>query len=165
MIFVCVGNWPKGFDRLINEVDRLVGQNIITEKVVMQIGGGSYHPLHTEWFDYCSPERCEELIHQSQTVVSHAGIGTIATALRYGKPIVVMPRKSNLIEAFDNHQFSTAKEFEREGKLLVAYKTEEIAEKIKQSYHFMPRVSETSDELFNAIKNYIDKLEKEKEMQ
>ena len=49
MIFVTVGTHEQPFNRLIKEVDRLVADGKIKEKVVIQTGFSTYNPEHCEW--------------------------------------------------------------------------------------------------------------------
>jgi UDP-N-acetylglucosamine transferase subunit ALG13 len=46
LIFLTVGTWYKGFDRLVKAVDELVGSVIIDDQVIAQIGYGSYKPRY-----------------------------------------------------------------------------------------------------------------------
>jgi len=162
MIFVTVGNWHKGFDRLIKAVDELIEQGVIREEVVMQIGSGSYQPRNAEWFEYASPEQCEEHIRQSRIVISHAGMGTIATAIGYAKPVIVVPRKHSLKEHYDDHQFSTARQLELEKAVLVAYETDALITKLDEAKSFVPTKRECSDKLFQVIREYLKDLQQKK---
>jgi UDP-N-acetylglucosamine transferase subunit ALG13 len=46
-------------------------------------------------------------VQSASLVVSHAGIGTILTALQVGTPILVMPRRSDCGEHRSDHQVAT----------------------------------------------------------
>ena len=70
MIFLVVGNWHKGFDRLVKAVDTLVDSGIINEEVVAQIGYSSYEPKHMKVMDFCSPDKFVELVSASRIIVS-----------------------------------------------------------------------------------------------
>jgi UDP-N-acetylglucosamine transferase subunit ALG13 len=45
----------------------------------------------------------------SSAIVSHAGIGSVLTAMEHGKPLVVMPRRADLREHRNDHQLATAR--------------------------------------------------------
>lgn len=158
MIFVTVGNWKGGFDRLIQAVDEQVEKQEISDEVVMQIGSGRYQPRHCQHIDYCSPEAFERYIQKCRIVISHAGMGTIAMAGKYGKPVIVVPRKAVLKEHFDDHQMNTAQQLEIEGKVLVAYETSEIKGKIFQAESFKPVSGQTSEKLLEIIEKYLEDL-------
>lgn len=59
-------------------------------------------------------------------IVAHAGMGTILSALRYGKPILVMPRRASLGEQRNEHQLATASHLARLGKVTVAMDEQEL---------------------------------------
>ena len=162
MIFVTVGNWHKGYDRLVEAVDNLIEKGIIQEEVLVQIGNGTYRPQKAEWFEYCSPEQCEEYVLKSRVVISHAGMGTVSLAVRLGKPIIVVPRKKKLGEIYDDHQFCTARQLAQENKALVAYDIQEIPERLQEADSFIPAKTETSSELVKAIEEYLEMLQSEK---
>ena len=49
MIFVCTGSREYQFNRLLREIDCLIENGKIKEKVVAQIGGSSYVPKNYEY--------------------------------------------------------------------------------------------------------------------
>ena len=156
MIFLTVGSWHKGFDRLIKAVDELKGQGIITEEVNAQIGDGKYKPINLKTLEYYSPDEFVKVISQARIVIAHAGMGTIIETTKQGKPIIVVPRKVKLGEANNDHQFDTAKTLEREGKILVAYETEYLPEKFKEAETFVPSQGKGSQEIIDAVQAFIN---------
>jgi UDP-N-acetylglucosamine transferase subunit ALG13 len=46
---------------------------------------------------------------EAELVVAHAGMGSIITALRYQRPLLIMPRRAALGEHRNDHQVATAK--------------------------------------------------------
>jgi beta-1,4-N-acetylglucosaminyltransferase len=89
LILVTVGTHTDGFDRLVKEMDRLAFQ--MEEEVVIQTGATKYAPRSARWFDYAPQSEMERLTREARVVVSHAGSGSILTALAYRKPLIVMP--------------------------------------------------------------------------
>lgn len=155
MIFVVVGNWPAGFDRLVRMVDVLKQRGVVHERVLVQIGGGGYLPTHAEYFQYCNSDEFDSLLRESSIIVSHAGVGVMSSAALAGKPVVVLPRRAELGEHYDNHQIETASQFEALGYVLVAYHESEIATKIDQARSFVPAPLEPSADLLEAIRVYL----------
>ncbi|MHC4521234.1 MAG: glycosyltransferase, partial [Planctomycetota bacterium] len=88
MIFLTVGNWHRGFDRLVKAVDELRDGEVITENVVAQIGAGQYKPTRLQTLEFCSPTEFGEIMGQARLVITHAGVGTVAQAVMRGKPVV-----------------------------------------------------------------------------
>ncbi len=145
MIFLTVGSWHNGFDRLVKAVDELKGSGVISESVIGQIGHGAYKPKHLEYIDFCSPDYFRTILSKSNIIISHAGFGTVAEALKESKTIIVVPRKSSLGEHNDDHQFATAEWLEQENRVLVAYEVSDLPTKINEAQKFIP-VSKDSDD-------------------
>ncbi len=159
MVFVATGNWPKGFDRLVRAVDELVGQGVIANEVTAQTGHGSYKPKNLRTIDFCSPGQFEKFIADSRFVISHAGMGTIIQALRQNKVIVVVPRQKALGEVSNGHQFATARQLEKEGSLLVAYETSELAGKLEHVDDFVPVRQEGGQRIMQTVESFIKNVE------
>lgn len=107
MIFVTVGT-QLAFDRLIEAMDSWASQNPGTE-VFAQIGPGKYQPKNFGFQDFVAPSKANKLFEDAELIVSHAGMGSILTAMRFHKPILIMPRKASLGEHRNEHQLATAK--------------------------------------------------------
>jgi UDP-N-acetylglucosamine transferase subunit ALG13 len=63
-------------------------------------------------------------------VVAHAGMGSVISALEFGKPIIVMPRRAQFHEAHDDHQVATARWFEEQGRTVVAEDEQHLAREL-----------------------------------
>ncbi len=162
MIFLTVGNWHKGFNRLVKAVDELKGCGTITEKVIAQIGPSNYKPEYLTAIVYCSPGDFDNNINAARVVIAHAGIGTISHAMKLKKPVIVVPRKASLGEHFDDHQFATAKVLESEGKILVAYDTDDIASKLREAEKFIPANRADCSKIIQTVETFLDKLAAQK---
>ncbi|MHC4213033.1 MAG: PssE/Cps14G family polysaccharide biosynthesis glycosyltransferase [Planctomycetota bacterium] len=158
MIFLTVGTWRIGYDRLLKAIDGLVDTGVINEEIVAQIGYSSYEPKHMTVMRFCSPDEFTEMISKARIVISHAGMGTIIEAVKQTKPIIVVPRKSELGEVDNDHQFVTAKHLEKEGKVLVAYEVDDLPEKTEQAKTFVPAPGQGSQDIINTVQEFIDNL-------
>ena len=49
MIFVTVGTHEQPFNRLIQKVDELKKEGVITENVIIQTGFSTYKPKYCQW--------------------------------------------------------------------------------------------------------------------
>jgi len=105
MIFVTVGT-QLPFDRLIKTVDDF--SDDLSESVFAQTGLTSYLAKNIETTPFVSPSQSEEYFKKATLIIAHAGMGSILTALKYKKPILVMPRKASLGEHRNEHQLATA---------------------------------------------------------
>lgn len=116
MIFVSTGTqFP--FDRLIEMVDGVAGA--LDEEVVAQAMPGKYAPRHFETRPLIPAREFEEYVKKSRLIVAHAGMGIIITAMRLGKPILVLPRLARLGEHRNDHQTSTANHLQQLGYITV----------------------------------------------
>ncbi len=156
LIFLTVGTWRRGYDRLVRAVDELVGNGIIDEEVIAQTGYSSYKPKNMKVIEFCSPSEFREMVSEAKFVISHAGMGTIIETVQQGKPLVVVPRKAELGEVDNDHQFATAKQLEKEGKMLVAYDISELPARLKQAKTFVPVQSEGGREILRVVQKFID---------
>lgn len=129
MILVTVG-MQLGFDRLIAAMDSLAPG--LGMPVIAQIGKGTFQPRNMEIHTRIAPERFEDLMREAQLIVSHAGIGTVLTAARCGKPVVLMPRRADLGEHRNDHQMATVRSLGNRPGILVAMDESELGERITQ---------------------------------
>jgi UDP-N-acetylglucosamine transferase subunit ALG13 len=124
MIFVTVGT-QLPFDRLISWVDQWAEQNKDVP-IFGQIGSSTYRPNNFEYSFDLTPEEYDSYFNQSDFIVSHAGMGTIISSLLDSKPIIVLPRDSDLGEHRNQHQKSTCERFSHLSGFYVCHSNEEI---------------------------------------
>ncbi len=156
MIFLTTGTlFP--FDRLVKAVDDGVGRGMIREAVFAQIGNSSYKPQHVEFTDKLSKEEYDRKVADSVALISHAGIGSITSALSRNKPLLVMPRLKRFGEHVNDHQVGTAKKFEELGHVLVAWDEKQLPGKIEELRSFVPRPRQAQPEVVAAhIREFIN---------
>jgi UDP-N-acetylglucosamine transferase subunit ALG13 len=123
MIFVTVGT-QLPFDRLIRTIDNAVyGRSL---SVIAQIGAGSYIPKNMDWRrDFSAPDY-DRVVTDCELMVSHAGVGSILTAQRKSKPIVLFPRRHNMAEHRNDHQQATCDYLQGTDGIYVASTEEEL---------------------------------------
>lgn len=105
MIFVTVGSMFP-FDRLIRAVDAWAADNP-GEEILAQIGQGA-EPRHMRWLRRMDQDAFAATVREAEIVVAHAGMGTVITAGRFGRPLVLLPRLAALAEQTTDHQLATA---------------------------------------------------------
>lgn len=106
MILVTVGT-QLPFDRLIRLIDEIAPD--LSEPVLAQNGNSKYKPQNIEAIATIRPEEFQLLIKQARLIVSHAGIGTVLTAQRHCKPLVLVPRLAKFGEHRNDHQSATVR--------------------------------------------------------
>jgi UDP-N-acetylglucosamine transferase subunit ALG13 len=133
-------------------MDGIAGQ--IDEEVVTQIGSTAYKPQAARWFTFTTQEEMESLCERARVVVSHGGAGSILTALRHHRPLIVVPRRRKFREVIDDHQLELATALSSAGVLLVANDISELREKLDEAAHFTPCVPQRSG-LIKAVRRAV----------
>ena len=114
MIFVTVGTCEP-FERLMRAVDAVE----ITEPIIVQTGLSMTIPAQATTFDFMPYDRLVERVRQARLVVTHAGVGSILTALLNDVKPLVVPRLQQYGEAVDDHQLELARRLEELGLISV----------------------------------------------
>ena len=129
MIFVSVGT-QLPFHRLINAVDEWAG-NTGKNNVFAQIGKSKRTPQHLQWSRFVDTTEYKRKVHKADLIISHAGIGTIFTAIDYKKPIIIMPRLMRYGEVENEHQLATVQHLSNLLDICVAIDEKDLVEKLK----------------------------------
>lgn len=155
MIFVTVGT-QLPFDRLIRAVDEVV-PCLNGERIIAQTNGGKYVAKNIECKKYFSTAEFDALISQSRLIISHAGTGIIISAMRHGKPVIIMPRRASLGEHRNEHQLATARKMDELKFVNVAYDEQQLRDFIQnkkiQSVNLLGDCA--SDKLIQSITDFI----------
>ena len=101
MILVTVGTSETPFDRLLEAFDV---DDRPDEELLVQCGSSGVRPRGASCVDFLSYDELVDAIRRSRVLVTHAGVGSIMTALANGKRPIVVPRLARLGEAVDDHQ-------------------------------------------------------------
>lgn len=161
MIFVTVGT-QEPFDRLVRAVDQWAGAH--DEPVFGQLGrltAGSYRPLNFPFEPFVSADEFQERLEASRLLVAHAGMGSIISALTWGKPLLMLARRASLGEHRNEHQLATAAKFAGRPGLHVAADEGEVAPLIDRLLAADAGAGEgalspwASDSLIAALRDFI----------
>lgn len=109
MIFATVGTHEQPFDRLLQELDRLVEGGTITEPVLIQASHCTYAPRHCTVEALLPYDQMEHSFATARIAITAAGPATIMQALKHGKVPIVVPRQSTFGEHVDDHQVRFAR--------------------------------------------------------
>jgi UDP-N-acetylglucosamine transferase subunit ALG13 len=157
MIFVTVGTQGQ-FDRLIRAVDEWAGAHERAD-VFAQTGPSSYRPEHIRSEQFVDATAFRKHVEAASLVISHAGMGSIITALELGKRIIVVPRRASLGEHRNDHQLATAKRFAEQGSIMVAFTEQELVEKLDRLQAVDETVrlgAQASPRLISTIRTFIE---------
>ena len=153
MIFVTVGTHEQQFNRLIEEIDRLKGNGIIKDEVVMQTGYCTDEPKYCEWSELLPYDQMLENVEKADIVITHGGPSSFIMPLQIGKIPIVVPRRKKYDEHVNNHQveFATAVK-ERYGNIIVVKNIKNLEKAILKYDRIVQSMSteiENNNEVFN----------------
>ena len=109
MIFVTVGTHEQPFNRLIEYVDNLKRDGVITEDVNMQTGFSTYEPKYCKWSKLLPYKKMEKNVRDAHIVITHGGPASFIMPLQIGKTPIVVPRQHQFNEHVNDHQVEFAK--------------------------------------------------------
>lgn len=122
MILVTVGT-QLAFDRLVGAIDDWAADQ--SEEVVAQVGPSQLHIKHLKAQPFVSASEMEVLFSRARIIVAHAGMGSILSALKHRKPIIIVPRKASMGEHRNEHQLATARWMQNRPGVRVAWEPNE----------------------------------------
>lgn len=159
MILVLLGTQDKQFTRLLKAVDRAIERKEITEKVIVQAGFTKYESDNMEMFELLPSERYEKIISEASLIITHAGIGSILTGLKYNKKIIAAARLKEYKEHTNNHQLQILDELASKNFILRLDDFDKLGELIEYSKKFVPAKYESNNKAFvKFVEDYIDSL-------
>lgn len=129
MIFVTVGT-QLPFPRLISMMDDIAGETGL--EVFAQTADPTSACTHIQNSPFLPPDQYDDIMSRTTTLVGHAGIGTILTAKKAGKPVIIVPRKASLGEHRNEHQLATAGYLKGHEGVYVAQDREELRGLLQQ---------------------------------
>ena len=130
MIFCTIGTQAP-FDRFVKIVDEVAAQ--LDEEIVAQVYKSGYQAKNIKMIDFLPPDEFNTLFDKARLIVAHAGMGTIISAMRKHKPIIIFPRIAALGEHRNEHQLATAQKMKELGYVYVANSSEELKELLTRS--------------------------------
>lgn len=137
VIFITVGT-DQSFDRMLRVIDAWARENNRRD-VFAQVGVGAWKPSYMDSVDFLEPREFKRRFDEASLIISHAGMGTILSALLQGKPILVMPKLASLGEHRNEHQTATARRMMEMGKVNVAFDEAELRAKLDHLDALIPR--------------------------
>ncbi len=154
MIFVILGTQDKGFDRMLKEIDELIKDGIITNRVIVQAGSTNFKSNEMDIIDYLPMQKFHEYIEEADIIITHGGVGSILDAIKHNKKVIAIPRLEKYHEHVNNHQIEIVEEFDRLGYIMDCGNLKRLGNKLMQIEKFTPTPFVSNNEKF------IQKLEK-----
>lgn len=159
MIFIAVGTQKFQFDRLLREMDSLVGAHRIQEPVFAQIGFSGYTPRNYSYQSMMSKKEFDEKIASCDLLITHSGVGTIVTGLKLAKPVIVVPRLKYYAEHIDDHQVQIAVAFSERNLVLKCEDCTKLLFCIQEAkHHVFDSYVSGNQTVTDTIAAYLDAL-------
>lgn len=163
MIFVTVGTHEQPFNRLVEYIDGLKKDGIITEEVIIQTGYSTYEPKYCKWQKLFPYQEMIKLVDEARIVITHGGPSSFIMPLQIGKTPIVVPRRYEFNEHVNDHQVSFSKAVaERMGTIIVVDEMDKLAETITNYDEIivgMEKGLKSNNELFNEeLEKIVNKM-------
>jgi beta-1,4-N-acetylglucosaminyltransferase len=153
MILVTVGTNEAAFDRLLEAVESLPGG----DELVVQCGSSSVRPSNAaQCYEFMPFDELVNEMRRARVVVTHAGIGSIMTALACGKRPVVVPRLVQYREAVDDHQLPVARRLEGAGLVTVVEDLAMLGAAVAAAGDSVDVAVAADEQLVHELRDYID---------
>lgn len=150
MILVTLGTQDKEFRRILEELDRLIIDGIIKDKVVVQAGMTKYESNNMEIFDFLPKEEFDKLLKKCNLLITHGGVGSILSGLNNGKKVIAVPRLVKYKEHQSNHQVEIVNLFEKQG-YIIGSSVENLKDSLSKIKTFKPKKYDTDNSLMLKI--------------
>lgn len=158
MIFVTVGTHEQPFNRLVQEIDNLKRDGVITEDVIMQTGYSTYEPKYCQWDKLIPYKQMIKNVEDARIVITHGGPASFIMPLQIGKTPIVVPRQKKFDEHVNDHQVEFARNVaERMGTIIPVEDTNKLGEVIK---NYDTIIANMNNKIMSNNKVFCDDLEK-----
>lgn len=158
MILITLGTQDKGFERLLNAVDKQIKNGKIKEKVVVQAGHTKYSSDKMEIFDLIDRDKFSKLISECDILITHGGVGSIINGLQNDKKVIVAPRLARYNEHINDHQLQITENFAKKGYIIPFYENDDLGEILEKAKKFRPQKYESNTKnMVKIIREFIEK--------
>lgn len=160
MIFVTLGTQNFNFLRLLEAIEKAINNGVIKEKVIAQIGNNQFSSKQIQCIPFLAKESFNKYMSEAEFVISHAGTGSIITALKQKKKILVAARLKKYDEHIDNHQLEILQAF-TQSNLIIPLNEElsDLEEKIVHLNQYKLSTYVSNTQSFNkSLTDLINKL-------
>ena len=160
MIFVTVGTHEQPFNRLIEEVDRLKGEGLITEEVIIQRGYSTYEPKHCKYYDLIPWEEMQRYNKEARIIITHGGPASFIDVLSLGKKPIIVPRQEKYGEHVNDHQILFSKQLiERGMPIILIDDIKDLSREIINYNELSCNKFDSNNDKFNeCLIDYVKKL-------
>ena len=151
MILVTLGTQKQQFTRLLDYIE----ESSINDEIIVQAGYTEYRSSKMKIFDFIDYDEMNKYLDNADLIITHAGTGSIVSALQKNKKVIACARKSEYQEHVDNHQEEIVSVFYEEGYILKIDDSINLDEIMKNINKFK------SKKFVSNTNNFKKKLKKE----
>lgn len=133
LVFATVGA-TLPFKRLCDMVAQAKAEGLLPQEVILQTGTKAEPVPACEGMTIVETlpfDEIQDILTRAQLVICHGGTGSILTALRKNCHVIVVPRRFELGEHYDNHQAEITESFRDRGLLQQADDVEELRARLE----------------------------------
>jgi UDP-N-acetylglucosamine transferase subunit ALG13 len=123
VIFVTVGTHHQPFERLLDALGSL------DDELAVQYGPGQ-PPAAAHAEPFMPFDEMLVRFREADTVITHAGVGSIICARREGHVPLVVPRRHELGEHVDDHQVELTRALAERGSVVAVWDVDALAETV-----------------------------------
>lgn len=157
MILVTLGTQDKPFKRLLLEIQRLIDEGIIQDRVVVQAGFTTFTSSQMEIFDLIPMDDFDALMRACDLLITHGGVGSIVNGLNQNKKVIAIPRLAKYGEHVNDHQVQIIDNFDQAGYIIGLHDPNEIEQALKKVNKFKPKKYKSNrDYMVKLITDIID---------
>lgn len=158
MIFVTVGTHEQPFNRLVQEIDNLKRDGVITEDVIIQTGYSTYEPKYCQWDKLIPHKQMIKNVEDARIVITHGGPASFIMPLQIGKTPIVVPRQKKFDEHVNDHQVEFARNVaQRMGTIIPVEDINELGGTIK---NYDEICANMGNSMFNNNELFCENLKK-----
>lgn len=148
MIFVTIGTHPDQFDRLIRRIDEIAPK--VKEEIIVQRGFTKYTPKNVKYFDFT--DNINEYYKKARVVIAQSATSLIEFILKYGKPVITVPREAKYKEHINDHQVEFAEYFAKKANVLMIRNMKDLTPELLNKYNKKPKIN------LNGLYNLQEKI-------
>lgn len=160
MIFVTLGTQDKSFIRLLRELDEMIKDGTIRDKVVVQCGATVFESPRMKIFPYANMKKFNKYVRQCDLLIAHGGVGSILGAISVdsNKKVLAVARLEKYDEHESDHQVQIINEFDKRGYIIGCLDAADLRKAYARVADFKPIPYKSNNEHFcSVVKELIEK--------
>ena len=158
MILVTLGTQDKPFTRLLQIIEEQIDKGNVNGRVVVQAGCTQFKTEKMDIFDLVPMDKLNRLTEEADFIITHGGVGSIISALKNGKKIIVCPRLYKYGEHINDHQLEITENFSENGYVCALNDGDDLGEVLKKLGSFTPKEFKSNTEnMIKIVDEFIEK--------